>query len=106
MAFLQGVKEFNAAAGTKPPPADILDILSKLTVFKGDKGKGVIKAIQPHWAWTAPDAKPNKETIRKMHDHWVGYRGYVSKPASIDDVVDVSIAEEAAQRLKAENPFR
>ncbi len=106
MAFLQGVKEFNAAAGTKPPPADILDILSKLTVFKGDKGKGVITAIQPHWAWTVPDAKPNKETIRKMHDHWVEYRGYVSKPAAIDDVVDVSIAQEAAERLQAENPFQ
>ncbi len=105
MAFLQGVKEFNAAAGTKPPPSDILDILSKLTVFKGEKGKGVIKAIQPHWAWTVPDAKPNGQTIATMQDHWVDYRGYVKTKAPIDRVVDTSIVEEAAIRLKKEKPF-
>ena len=106
MGHLQGVKEFNAAAGTKPPPEDILDVLSTLTVFKGEKGKGVIRAIQPHWSWTSPDAKPNKATIQKMHDHWFDFRGYVSKRASIDDVLDTSIVEEAAQRLKRENPFK
>lgn len=105
MAFIQGVKLFNAAAGKKPPPEDILNILSNLTVFKGKKGKGVMKAIAPHWAWTVPDAKPNKQTIAKMQDHWVDYRGYVKKKAPIDQVVDTSITEEAVKRLKEEKPF-
>lgn len=105
MGFLQGVKEFNAAAGTKPPPEDILDILSTTTVFKGEKGKGIIKAIQPHWAWTVPDGKPNAATIAKMQDHWVDFRGYVKTKASMDQVVDTTIVAEAAERLKKENPF-
>jgi len=105
MAFLHAVKLFNNAAGTKPPPNDILEILSKLTVFKGEKGKNLMKGIQPHWAWTVPDAKPNKETLTKMQDHWVDYRGYVKTKAPIDQLADASIAEEAAKRLKEEKPF-
>jgi hypothetical protein len=105
MAWLEGVRRFNSAAGTKPPPADILDVLSTLTVFKGDKGKGIIKALQPHWAWTVPDGVPNKKTIAKMQSHWVDYRGYVKKATPVDRVVDTSIVQEAAIRLKKEKPF-
>lgn len=105
MAWLQGVKLFNAAAGAKPPHADIVEILSNLTVFKGDKGKGILKAIAPHWAWTVPDGKPNKQTIAKMQSHWVDYRGYVKEKTPIDQIVDTGIVEEAAKRLKEEKPF-
>ncbi len=105
MAFLQGVKLFNEAAGQKPPPNDIIDILAKYTVFKGEKGRGLMRGIAPHWAWTVPDAKPNKETLAKMQDHWVDYRGYVKKKAPVDQLADTSIAHEAAIRLKKEKPF-
>ncbi|MFQ5913420.1 MAG: ABC transporter substrate-binding protein [Nitrospinota bacterium] len=105
MGFLEGVRIFNEAAGMKPAPDEILDILSKLTVFKGEKGRGLMKGIQPHWAWTVPDAKPNKATIAKMQEHWVDFRGYVEKRAPVDQVVDTSIVQEAAVRLKEEKPF-
>ncbi len=105
MAFLQGVKLFNEAAGQKPPPNDVIDILAKYTVFKGKRGRGLMRGIAPHWAWTEPDAKPNKATLAKMQDHWVDYRGYVKKKAPIDQLADASIAHEAAIRLKKEKPF-
>ncbi|MEE9274561.1 MAG: twin-arginine translocation signal domain-containing protein [bacterium] len=105
MAYLHAVKLFNEAAGQKSPPVEILNILSKLTVFKGEKGRSLMRGIRPHWAWTVPDAKPNLKTLAKMQDHWAHYRDYVKKTTPVEKLADASIAEEAAVRLKKEKPF-
>lgn len=106
MGYLEGVRLFNQAAGTKPPPEDIMAILTKFTLFKGERGRKMLKNIQPHWSWTKPDAKPHKEGISTMQDHWVDYRGYVKKKVDINKLVNHSIVHEAAIRLKEEKPFR
>ncbi|MEE9274061.1 MAG: hypothetical protein V3V62_01965 [bacterium] len=66
----------------------------------------MLNAIQPHWSWTHPDAKPYKKGLSVMQDHWVDYRGYVAKKVPIDELVDHSIVHEAAMRLKEEKPFK
>jgi NitT/TauT family transport system substrate-binding protein len=106
MAYLQAAKEFNAAADTKPPPGDIMDILTKHTLFKGAKGRGLLTAIHPHWAQLQADGQPHKPGLAMMQDHWVDVRKYVKQKISIDKLVDSSIAAEAAVRLKKENPFK
>ena len=106
MAYLQATKEFNAAADASPPPGDIMDILTKHTLFKGAKGRGLLTAIHPHWAQIQADGKPYKPGLKMMQDHWVNVRKYVKKEISIDQLADVSIADEAGQRLKKENPFK
>ena len=106
MAYLQAVQEFNAAADSKPPPAEIMDILTKHTLFKGAKGRGLLTAIHPHWSQIQADGKPYKPGLTMMQDHWVDQRKYVKNKISIDKLADLSIADEAAKRLQKENPFK
>lgn len=106
MAYLHAIQEFNAAADAKPAPKEIMDILTKHTLFKGDRGRGLLTAIQPHWSRLQADGKPHKPGLAMMQDHWVDVRKYVKNKVSIDKLADVSIAEEAAMRLKKENPFK
>ena len=102
-AYLQGVKEFNAAAADPDSHSDILQILAANTAINKPE---LLKAIAPHWSYVSEDGEPNVRSIMEMQDYWSGPPfPYVAKKVSADVLVDRSIAAEAKTRLDRDNPF-
>jgi NitT/TauT family transport system substrate-binding protein len=102
-AYLQGVKEFNAAAGAPDEHADIIDILAKNTALNKPE---LIKAIAPHWSYVNEDGSPQVQSIMDMQDFWSGkYFSFVEKKVPRDQLFDLTIAKEAKARLEREKPF-
>ena len=58
VAYLQGVKEFNAAAGAPDKHPDIVEILAKNTALNKPE---LVKAIAPHWSYVNEDGMPRIE---------------------------------------------
>lgn len=102
MAYLQGAKEFNAAAANPDKHPDIVDILAKTTALQKPE---TIKAIAPNWSYVNEDGIPNIPSVMKMQDYWADYYDYVEKKVSAERLFDTSIAKEALRRLDAEKPF-
>jgi NitT/TauT family transport system substrate-binding protein len=102
MAYLQGAKEFNAAAANPDKHPDIVDILAKTTALQKPE---TIRAIAPNWSYVNEDGIPNVSSVMKMQDYWADYYDYVEKKVSADRLFDTSIAKEALRRLDAEKPF-
>ena len=102
MAYLQGVKEFNAAAGAPDQHPDIVEILAKRTALKKPE---LVKAIAPNWSYTNEDGIPNVKSVMAMQDYWSDYFHLVEKKVPEDKLFDLSIAKEAVKRLAAEKPF-
>jgi NitT/TauT family transport system substrate-binding protein len=103
MAYLQGVKEFNAAAGAPDKFPEIVDILAKSTTLKDP---AVIRAMAPNWSYTNEDGMPVVDSVMEMQDFWSGpYFKFVEKKVSRDQVFDLSVAKEAKARLDREKPF-
>ena len=63
VAYLQGVKEFNAAAGAPDKHPDIVEILAKNTALNKPE---LVKAIAPHWSYVNEDGMPR---IELYHGH-------------------------------------
>jgi len=104
MAYLQGVKEFNAAAAAPDKHPDIVAILAKNTALNKP---ALAKAIAPHWAYVNEDGIPNVASIMAMQDFWsTSDFNFVHKKVSADELFDLSIAKEAKARLDKENPFK
>jgi NitT/TauT family transport system substrate-binding protein len=103
MAYLQGVKEFNAAAEAPDKHPAIVDILAKSTALKNPD---VIRAIAPHWSHTNEDGMPVVQSIMEMQDFWSGpHFTFVEKKVAAEQLFDLSIAREAKARLDREKPF-
>src|SRR5258708_7242299 len=103
VAYLQGIKEFNAAAGDPDKHPDIVEILAKNTAL--DKPE-LVKAIAPHWSYIAEDAMPNVASIMEMQEFWSSkYFPYVDKKVSQAQLFDLSIAKEAKERWERDKPF-
>jgi NitT/TauT family transport system substrate-binding protein len=102
MAYLQGVKEFDAAATAPDKNPEILEILAKNTFLNKPQ---LVKAIAPHWSYTSEDGIPPIDSIMAMQDYWADYFKYVEKKVSRDQLFDLSIAKEAKHRLEQEKPF-
>lgn len=102
MAYLQGVKEFDAAADAPDAHTDILDFLAKNTFLNKP---ALIKAIAPYWSYTNEDGLPPIDSIMHMQDYWADYFHYVEKKVTRDQLFDLSIAKEAKKRLDTEKPF-
>jgi len=103
MAYLQGVKEFNAAAQDPAAHPDIVDILAKNTALNKPE---LVKAIAPNWSYINEDGAPLVDSIMDMQDFWSGkHFSYVEKKVSREQLFDLSIAEEAKARLDKEKPF-
>lgn len=102
MAYLQGVKEFNAAAIAPEEHKDVVDILAGNT---GLKNADVVKAIAPHWSYTNEDGVPNVKSVMAMQDYWSDYFHFVEKKVPEAQLFDLSIAREAKERLDREKPF-
>lgn len=101
MAYLQGAKEFNAAAANPDKHPEILDILAKTTMQKPE----TLKEIAPNWSYVNEDGVPNIASIMRMQDYWADYFNYVERKVTADQLFDVTIAKEAKARLDAEKPF-
>jgi NitT/TauT family transport system substrate-binding protein len=102
MAYLQGVKEFNAAAGAPDAHSDIVEILARKTALQKPE---LVKAIAPNWSYTNEDGIPNVKSVMAMQDYWSDYFTYVEKKVPEDQLFDLSIAKEAKARLDKEKPF-
>jgi NitT/TauT family transport system substrate-binding protein len=103
MAYLQGVKEFNAAAKDPAKHPDIVDILAKNTALNKPE---LVKAIAPNWSYINEDGAPLVDSIMDMQEFWSGkYFTYVEKKVSREQLFDLSIARDAKARLDKEKPF-
>jgi NitT/TauT family transport system substrate-binding protein len=102
MAYLQGAKEFNAAAADPDKYPEIIEILAKTTALQKPE---TIKAIAPNWSYVNEDGIPNISSVMKMQDYWADYYDYVEKKVSAERLFDTSIAKEATRRLETEKPF-
>ena len=102
MAYLQGAKEFNAAAGAPDKHPEILEILAKHTILNRPE---LLKAIAPHWSYVNEDGLPQKESVMKMQEFWADYFAFVERKVGTEQLFDESLAREAKARLDHEKPF-
>jgi NitT/TauT family transport system substrate-binding protein len=102
MAYLQGVKEFDAAAKAPDKNPEILEILAKNTFLNKPE---LVKAIAPNWSYTSEDGLPPIDSIMAMQNYWADYFNYVETKVTREQLFDLSIAKEAKARLDKEKPF-
>jgi NitT/TauT family transport system substrate-binding protein len=102
MAYLQGAKEFNAAAAEPAKHPEIVEILAKTTALKSPE---TIKAIAPFWSYVNEDGLPNVKSIMAMQDYWADYYKIIERKVTPEQMFDLSIAKEAVERLRREKPF-
>jgi NitT/TauT family transport system substrate-binding protein len=103
MAYLQGIKEFNAAAKNPGAHNDIVDILAQNTALNKPE---LVKAIAPNWSYIADDGLPLVDSILEMQDFWSGkYFSFVEKKVPREQLFDLNVAKEAKARLETEKPF-
>ncbi len=102
MAYLQGVKEFNQAAGAPDKHPDIVDILAKNTALNKPE---LVKAIAPFWSYVSEDGIPQVDSILRMQDYWNDYYTFVERKVPREQLFDLSVAREAKARLDREKPF-
>jgi NitT/TauT family transport system substrate-binding protein len=102
VAYLQGVKEFNAAAAEPDKHKDIVQILAQTTALGKPE---LVRAIAPNWSYTNEDGIPNVKSVMAMQDYWTNYFTYVTTKVPPDRLFDLSIAKEAKALLDRANPF-
>ncbi len=103
MAYLRGVKDFNAAARHPGAHPDIVDILAQNTALGQPD---LVRAIAPNWSYIADDGVPLVDSIMEMQDFWSGkYFSFVKKKVSRQQLFDLNVAKEAKARLQKEKPF-
>ena len=103
VAYLQGIKEFDAGADAPDKDPQILDILAKYTTLNKPE---LIKQIAPHWAYLNEDGMPQIDSIMQMQDFWSGeYFQYVKTKVTREQLFDLSIAKEAKAKFDKEKPF-
>jgi NitT/TauT family transport system substrate-binding protein len=102
MAYLQGAKEFNAAAANPDASREIVEILARTTALGKPE---VVRAIAPNWSYVNEDGIPNVRSVMAMQDYWSGYFNYVERKVTEEQLFDLGIAKEAVARLDRERPF-
>jgi NitT/TauT family transport system substrate-binding protein len=103
VAYLQGVKEFNAAAKAPDQHPEIVNILARNTALNRPE---LVKLIAPNWGYINEDGVPPVDSIMAMQDFWSGqYFNFVEKKVAREQLFDSSVAQEARTRLDRERPF-
>lgn len=103
VAYLQGIKEFDAAADAPDKDPKILEILAKYTTLNKPE---LIKQIAPHWSYLNKDGLPQIDSIMTMQDFWSGeYFQYVKTKVTREQLFDLSIAKAAKQKFDQDKPF-
>jgi NitT/TauT family transport system substrate-binding protein len=99
MVHTHAARLFNKAAEEKDP--DVVKIISEATKVPAP----LITAAAPRWTWYTDDGVPNIKSVMAQFDFFSKSMGMVSGNVSPDTIFDLSIAKEAAGRLKTANPF-
>jgi NitT/TauT family transport system substrate-binding protein len=102
MAIMYAAKEFNAAAGDPAAHPDTVALLAK-AVMSGKTD--MLTSFAPHWTATSEDGAPNADAIMRMQDFWIDTFHMGTQKVPVDQLVDLSVAREARQRLETQNPF-
>jgi NitT/TauT family transport system substrate-binding protein len=103
MAYLRGIKEFNAAALDPGAHPEIVDILAQSTPLNTPE---LLRAIAPNWSYIADDGAPLVNSIMQMQDFWSGkHFSLVEKRVSRQQLFDLNVAKEAKARLEKQKPF-
>jgi NitT/TauT family transport system substrate-binding protein len=102
MAYLQGAKEFNAAAANPDANPEIVEILARTTALGKPE---LVRAIAPNWSYVNEDGVPNVKSVMAMQNYWADYFTYVEKKVPEQQLFDLTIAKEAVDRLAKERPF-
>lgn len=103
MAYLQGAKDFNAAATEPEKHPDIVAALARNTFVNTPE---LVKAIAPHWAWVSEDGLPNVESVLAQQDFWATVFKMVERKVTREQLFELTIAREARERLERDQPFR
>ncbi len=101
MANIQAGREFNAAAENPDAHPDIVDILVQNKLMTTD----VLKKIAPRWTYFAEDGLPNVDSVLAQQDYWADVFKVVERKSTREQLFDLSIAQEANDRLVKQNPF-
>lgn len=99
MVHTHAARLFNKAAEQKDP--DVVNIISEATKVPAP----LITAAAPRWTWYTDDGMPNIKSVMAQFDFFSKSMGMVSGNVSPDAMFDLSMAKEAAGRLKTANPF-
>lgn len=99
MVHTHAARLFNKAAEEKD--LDVVKIISEATKVPAP----LITAAAPRWTWYTDDGMPNIKSVMAQFDFFSKSMGMVSGNVSPDTMFDLSIAKEAAGRLKTANPF-
>jgi NitT/TauT family transport system substrate-binding protein len=103
VAYLQGIKEFDAAAKQPDKYPEVVEILSKYTTLNKPE---LVKQIAPNWAYLNEDGMPQIDSIMAMQDFWAGpYFKYVQKKVTREQLFDLTIAKEGKERFDREKAF-
>ena len=101
-AYLQAVKDFNAAAAAPDKYPDVVNALAKHTFTNTPE---IVKGIAPHWSWVAEDGLPNADNIVAQQDYWFDVLKLVERKVPREQLFDLTVAKEAKERLERERPF-
>ncbi|HZU08093.1 MAG TPA: ABC transporter substrate-binding protein [Chloroflexota bacterium] len=104
MAYLQGVREYNATIRSPDAHPDNLAVLAKYTTLDTPEK---LKAIWPHWTWVSTDGAINVQSVMAQQDFWADYyNSMVERKVAETDLIDQSILRSATERLQREQTFR
>jgi len=100
MAHTYAGRLFNAAAASKD--ADVVKIISEATKVPAP----LIEAAAPRWTWYTDNGLPNIESCLAQGKFWAETMKMISvKPATKEQLFNLSYAIEANDRLAKKNPF-
>ncbi len=99
MVHTHAARLFNKAAEQKD--SDVVNIISEATKVPAP----LITAAAPRWTWYTDDGMPNIKSVMAQFEFFSKSMSMVSGNVSPDTMFDLSIAKEAAGRLKTANPF-
>jgi NitT/TauT family transport system substrate-binding protein len=93
LAYLKGVRDYFDAMKGGPKRAEVVEICAKYTSLKD---KAMYDKIQ--WSYMDPNAEISFDGLRDQQD-WYAKQGFVSKKASIENMVDRRFLDYALEKL-------
>jgi NitT/TauT family transport system substrate-binding protein len=102
MAHIHAGRLFNKVAADPTAYAEQVQMITKYIFLKD---VSILKAISPHWEWIAEDGKPNVASVLAQQDYWADRFKLVERKVAREQIFDLGIAEQAAERLASDKPF-
>ena len=92
-AYVRGLRDYNDAFENNINKEEVINILTKNTKIKE---ADIYRAVVP--VGLSPDGLVNVQSLQD-DANWYHQRGYLKKPVSMDNIVDLSYAKNAAKKL-------